>query len=239
MVGKQRFVTKLPVTLEAAGMENVELRPLGPSTITGQARLEGESKSALTEARVWLSEAGVEVFLMGEVPDTDAVDGKISEDGTFTLHNLTPGIYHVNVGTPKGLYLKSVLSDGRDVAESGVDLQAGGMSAELQIVLSSNGGSIEGTVEKGDGAQVTLIPADPKSPRRRTQTVQADAQGHFTFPTVAPGKYKVFAWQTVDPSAAMYDSEFRKPFESQGQTVEVEEKQKATVQLQLIPAVEK
>jgi hypothetical protein len=42
----------------------------------------------------------------------------------------------------------------------------------------------------------------------------------------------------VDPNAAMYDAEFRKPFESKGQTVEVGEKQKATAQLQLIPRVE-
>jgi hypothetical protein len=36
----------------------------------------------------------------------------------------------------------------------------------------------------------------------------------------------------------MYDAEFRKPFESKGQAVEVGEKQKATAQLQLIPRVE-
>jgi len=37
----------------------------------------------------------------------------------------------------------------------------------------------------------------------------------------------------------MYDAEFRKPFESKGQTVEVTEKQKTAAQLQLIPRSEK
>jgi hypothetical protein len=55
---------------------------------------------------------------------------------------------------------------------------------------------------------------------------------------VAPGKYKVFAWEDVDTSEAMFDAEFRKPFEGKGQAVSVDEKQKISVQLQLIPKVE-
>jgi hypothetical protein len=51
---------------------------------------------------------------------------------------------------------------------------------------------------------------------------------------VAPGRYKVFASEQVDVNAAMYDVEFRKPFESKGQIVDVAEKQKSTVQLQMI-----
>jgi hypothetical protein len=53
-----------------------------------------------------------------------------------------------------------------------------------------------------------------------------------------PGRYKLYAWESVDIEAAFYDAEFRKPFESKAQTVDVEEKQKATVQLELIPKVE-
>ena len=58
---------------------------------------------------------------------------------------------------------------------------------------------------------------------------------------LAPGNYQLFAWEQVDMKAAMYDPEFRQPFEGKAQTVEVEveAKQKASVQLQLIPEVEK
>jgi hypothetical protein len=112
------------------------------------------------------------------------------------------------------------------------------MSIDLQIVLSANGGGIEGSVENGAGAKVILVPSDPQAPRALAKMVLAGPDGRFAFPVVAPGRYKVFAWEEVDPGAAMYDAEFRKPFESKGQAVEVSEKQKATAQLQLIPKVE-
>jgi len=236
MVGKQRFTTKMPIQLDAGGLNNVELHPVGPSTITGQVRLEGESKSKLTEARVFVGQSGGESFFIEG--NSESAEGKIGEDGTFSFHDLSAEIYHVNVSAPSGLYVKSMTEDGRDVQESGVDLKAGAMSAAVQIVLSANGGSIEGSVENGAGAKVILVPSDPQAVRTLAKTVAAGDDGHFAFPVVAPGRYKVFAWEDVDPNAAMYDAEFRKPFESKGQTVEVGEKQKATAQLQLIPRVE-
>jgi hypothetical protein len=45
MAGQQRYTVKLPIQLDAGGMENLELRPVGPSTVTGQLRLEGVSKA--------------------------------------------------------------------------------------------------------------------------------------------------------------------------------------------------
>lgn len=53
------------------------------------------------------------------------------------------------------------------------------MSVPVQVVLSANGGSIEGPVENGAGAD-----------------------GRFAFPLVAPGRYKVYAWENVDENAA-------------------------------------
>jgi hypothetical protein len=237
-VGKQRYSTRMPIQLDAGGLDNVELHPVGPSTITGQVRLEGESKSKLTDARVFAGQSDGESFFIGEYSDSDSAEGKIAEDGTFSFHDLSAEIYHLTVNSPEELYVKSITEDGQDVQESGVDLKAGGMSATVQIVLSANGGSIEGSVENGAGAKVILVPSDPQAARTWAKTVTAGDDGHFAFPVVAPGRYKVFAWEDVDPNAAMYDAEFRKPFESKGQTVEVGEKQKATAQLQLIPRVE-
>jgi hypothetical protein len=239
MVGKQRYSTRMPIQLEPAGLENLELRPVGPSTITGQLRLEGESNSKLSDTRVWVAQPGSEMLFFSGGPDSVSGYGKTAEDGTFSFHDLAPDVYHINVKPPKDLYVKSVTWEGRDVRESGVDLKAGGMSAALQVVLTANGGSIEGSVENGAGATVTLIPSDPEAARTMAETAIVGPDGHFAFPLVAPGRYKLFAWEHVDANAAMYDAEFRKPFEGKGQTVDVAEKQKSTVQLELIPSAEK
>jgi hypothetical protein len=232
-VGDQQFTTKLPIELNAAGLDNVELRPVGPSTITGQVHIEGESKSKVSETRVWAE--GESSFVAN---GSDSDKGELPEDGTFAFADLAPETYHLHVTVPDGLYVKSITEDGRDVQESGIDLTAGGMSVPVQVVLSANGGSIEGSVENGAGAKVTLIPSDPQAPRSLAKMVVAGADGHFAFPVVAPGRYKLYAWEDVDENAALYDAAFRKPFDNQAQTVDVDEKQKATAQLHLIPKVE-
>jgi hypothetical protein len=232
-VGKQGYSIKMPIQLEAAGLENVELRPVGPSDITGQVQVEGESNSNIAQTRISLAGGGM------VVGGNNAPDGTVGEKGSFSYHDLPPETYRIHVEPPQDLYVKSVTWGGRDVLEPGVDLSGGGMSVALQVVLSANGGTIEGSVENGEGARVTLIPSDPQRARTMTRLAVAEQGGHFSFPGLPPGRYKLFAWEDADVNAAMYDPEFRKPFEGKGETVDVAEKQKATVQLKAIPSAEK
>ncbi|HEV3196284.1 MAG TPA: carboxypeptidase-like regulatory domain-containing protein [Bryobacteraceae bacterium] len=236
-IGKQRYSTKMPIQLEAAGLENVELRPVGPSNMTGQVQVEGESKSNIAETRIFLEERDGETGLVTDGKDTP--DGTVGEQGVFAFHNLPPATYHIHVEPPQGLYVKSVAWSGRDVLEPGVDMSGGGVSAELHVVLSANGGTIDGSVENGEGAKVTLIPSDPQRMKTLAKLAVAAEGGHFSFAALPPGRYKLFAWEDADVDRAMYDLEFRKPFEGKGETVDVAEKQKATVQLKAIPGAEK
>jgi len=230
-VDDQPYSTAISVHVDASGVDNLELRPVGPSAIAGQLRLEGESKSKLTETSV---------SVRRDDQSNPGSDENAAEDGTFSLRKLIPGIYRLNVKAPESLYVKSITQDGRDVRESGVDLQAGGMSIAVQVVLSANGGSIEGLVENGAGAHVTLIPSDSHGALTPDHVTIVGTDGHFVFAVVAPGRYKLFAWEDADDAnAAVYDGAFRQPFESKAQTVEVAEKQKAAAQLQSIPKVEK
>jgi hypothetical protein len=228
-VGKQEYSAKMPVQLEAAGLENVQLRPVGPSEITGQVRVEGESRSSIAGTRISLAGGGM------AVGGNNAPDGTVDEKGSFTYRDLPPETYQVHVEPPLDLYVKSVTWNGRDVLEPGVDLSSGAMSAELQVLLSANGGTIEGSVENGEGVMVTLIPSDPKRAATLAKLMVAEEGGHFSFPALPPGRYKLFAWEEADPGDALYDPEFRKPFEGKGETVDIAEKQKATVQLKVIP----
>jgi uncharacterized protein (DUF2141 family) len=237
-VGKRRYRAKIEIQLEATGLENVELRPLAPSTMTGQVRVEGETKSKITETHVWLAERGIGISY-GEQTPPNAPDGTVGESGEFAFHDMPPGVYHISVETPQDLYVKSVAYGGRDVRELGIDLNSGGMSIAVEVVLSANGGTIEGSVENGEGARVTLIPSDPERAPTLAKSAVVGTDGHFSFSAVAPGRYKLFAWEDADENAALYDAEFRKPFEGKSQSVDIAEKQKATVQLKVIPKTEK
>ena len=241
-VGKQTYTAKTVVQLDASGLSNVELRALPPSVISGKIRIEGDPKFrtqndtgtafAFANTHVFLEERGQEaVFEASGTPDDPAP--KPPPDGTFTFRDLMPNVYHLQVETPPGVYLKAVTVDGRDIQDSGIDVSAGSAAVTVDVLLSANGASVDGVVDNGDGAKVILIPADPKLARLQSRIVEAGADGHFSVSDLAPGRYTFFAWDAIDPDTALYDPDFRKPFESSAPTIEVTERQKATLQQKL------
>jgi hypothetical protein len=54
-------------------------------------------------------------------------------------------------------------------------------------------------------------------------TATSDSTGHFMLRNVAPGNYKVFAWQTI-PAGAYFNSNFLAKYEARGHAVAVNEK---------------
>ena len=59
--------------------------------------------------------------------------------------------------------------------------------------------------------------------------------GSFALKSVAPGEYKLYAWDEIEDGAYM-DPEFMKPFESKGESVSVKEGSQLSEQLALISA---
>ena len=101
------------------------------------------------------------------------VEGTVSdkvpafEHGQFRtithLERVPAGRYRIlpGVGGAPGFYAAAVLVDGRDVSGQDVELTA---SSVVSVVYKPNPGSIHGTVEKGDGAQVLLWPREADIP---------------------------------------------------------------------------
>ena len=46
-----------------------------------------------------------------------------------------------------------------------------------------------------------------------------DEAGHFVIKGIAPGSYEIYAWDTVDINAVMYDPDFLRPYSADGPTV--------------------
>jgi hypothetical protein len=67
------------------------------------------------------------------------------------------------------------------------------------------------------------------------QTATSDLSGQFTFKSVTPGEYRVYAWEDVEYSAWM-DPEFVKPLETRGEAVSVSEGGRQAIQVNLISA---
>jgi len=91
-------------------------------------------------------------------------------------------------------------------------VESGGSSGRLDVVISSQGAQLEGSVSNGDGpvigARVRPAP-DPLTPYNhlRIQRTTTDQLGHFSLEKIAPGKYTLAAKPMVSSETFPYKSE--------------------------------
>jgi hypothetical protein len=86
------------------------------------------------------------------------------------------------------------------------------------------------------GATVVLVP-DTFLRQRSTlyKTVTTDSEGRFHFETIAPGDYKVFAWEDVD-RGAWEDPNFLRQIEARGRPLALRDGGTEVVQIAVIPS---
>ncbi len=121
---------------------------------------------------------------------------------------LPPGHWELTLQPPASYYLASIRSQfggeaaSRDEGWFGLYL---GNSARLQIVLAPRPGTISGVVSTAGkavaGATVYLELYNPDGPEKRLQlwNLRTDPDGRFTFPQLAPGRYRVLSSFDFDP----------------------------------------
>jgi hypothetical protein len=170
-----------------------------------------------------------------------SVNGGAAAGADFVIRGLPPQPYQLQVSNvPPGKYLKSIRLGDRENNSGELDLTEH-TSAALSLVLGADGGEVDGTVQNSSGqpaavTQVTLAPAQEYDARSDLlKRALTDASGNFRIMDVAPGEYKLFAWES-DPEGGSQNAEFRKPFESKSAAVTVGPKEKASVQLNVITA---
>ena len=230
-VGGQHYSASLPIQVGAADLEGIELHLLPPIEIAGQIRIEGKTSAKLSRLNIALESGGRRTQSMASLGP--------KEDGSFVLQGLEPSVYQVSAEAPEDLYLKAVRWGDRDVMQAGLDLTQGAAESRLVVVMSANGGQIDGVVEDDQSAPaveatVTLVPSGAAPSRSLFKFASTSPRGHFSMAGIAPGSYKLFAWEDADPNQVMYDPDFLKPFDSQAQSIEISEGSRKSVQLKLI-----
>jgi hypothetical protein len=116
----------------------------------------------------------------------------------------------------------------QDALGHDIDLSGGVGAATIDIVLSAAAGQIDGTVQtdqqkSATGVQISLIP-DPVDPARTDllASTTTDQNGQFSLKNLAPGKYRIYAWEEIE-NGIQYDQEFMKPLVELGTKITVEE----------------
>jgi len=154
-----------------------------------------------------------------------------------------PGINLLQVTAPQfppaleNNYVKSIRLGDRDVLRDGLTLEDQPRE-RLNIVIGTNAGTMEGRVLGPDkkpfgAATVVLIPEDGLRFRINHKYTSTDDAGHFQMKGIAPGDYKLFAWEQAD-RGSWQDPDFVAKYESLGKTVHVDEGGKLSIEVNSI-----
>ena len=231
-----------PLEITNANLEGVHLVPEGAGRIRGRFRMDKGQKFDWTQLSVMLTpDDPSSQFTSGGFPSGLSV-AHAKADRSFDLPNVPAGEYHLaltsNSDALQDYFTQAVNLDGKDVAESGFTVSGGSYS--LDVVVSPDGGTVEGTVvdTKGKPVPDATVVAAPNGERRKRFDVfgqdSSDAQGHFRLRGLISGEYTVLAWE--EPEENVRDPEVIKSYQDRGEKVQVEEGTRKNVSVKVIPA---
>ena len=174
---------------------------------------------------------------MGSLP-LGGINTRVEDDGTFTLDNVNQTWYRVSLtGLPEEAYVSAARVGASDALNSGILVTPD--AGLLEFSIDGGGSRIEGAVALESttaftGAQVVLVPENAAR-EDLYEVASADQYGRFSMRGIAPGRYRLFAWEDA-PSGAYRDPEFVRRYENFGEAVEVNRGALIQSQPRLIPA---
>jgi hypothetical protein len=238
----ERMRVAMPIEVTKANVDGLRLQPDPGGGVRGRFRMDTGQKFDWTQLNVALvpvDERDAQIAF-SDSSGSHLATG-LNKDGTFELKSVPGGNYQLVVGARSNnlsdYITKSVSVEGRDVTDSGFVVTSG---AFLDVVISANGSTIEGTVLDSKGkpvayATVVDVPsADRRTRRDLYQQVDTDALGHFSLRGLNPGKYTVLAFDDLQEDT--HQPEFLDAYESSAKQVQLDEGARSTVTLKLISA---
>jgi beta-lactamase regulating signal transducer with metallopeptidase domain len=177
----------------------------------------------------------------GEITRPGSPQWNLLATSEFALKGVAPGDYQISfVGIGGSLeaaeaYVKSMRMGSTDLLANPLHVD-GPPQNPIEIVIGTDVSALDGTVfndkhEPLENVDVAVIPA--LQYRGRTdlfKTGTTDATGHFHIPAIAPGDYRVFAWENVE-RFAWQDPQFLQAYEARGQSVHIAQGKKETIEI--------
>ena len=233
--GEQVRTVGVPIEVAGSNIDNIELRVVPNSDISGQ--LEFEDDDAKKIPKLDGPGPGVderEIALRGEpVMGEGEANATIDENGAFRLEKVAAGKYNVQVSWGTA-YVKSVRLGATTFDGPNVNLMNGSGGAELSVLMAAAKGSISGTVQGSNGPAaglvVVLLPAEAEDGADYSVDKEAEsgADGSYSFDHVAPGSYRLVA---VPPNEMEITGDQVIGYEDQMETVTVGPNDKITKDL--------
>jgi hypothetical protein len=227
-----RLGTSQSIEVARSDIEGVTLVLQPQISISGRISIENMQSDVLN-----LSDIRIQLRREPFIPELLIIQPAVARDGTFTLTGVTPGEYRLTVTSRAG-YVKFARFGSIDALNPPFPLNGPG---QLDILISPTTGSLDAVVQLDPtktfpGAIVVLVPDPPR--RQRLDLYYSDIandSGRVRFDDVAPGDYRVFAWDDV-PDDSWQDPDFLRSYEHLGKPVRITEGSRSSVELELIQA---
>lgn len=215
---KNPMTARLPLEVGSNDIESIQLSLEPGTNVTGSIKIVSVTGRKIDKPQYSITlRSSDRIYSSGQA---------IWDDGRteFTIPGVDPASYRLEFSPPAPFYLKSATLGGRDIAGSEVPIGAG--AGNIEVVLSDDGGVVEGDVATDDGpaAAWIFLERDGAPPRN----ARTDANGHFRIETVPPGDYKVYAF---DNNNVEYSNPEWMQRTGKGIAVTVESGQSAQVKL--------
>jgi hypothetical protein len=225
------------VTVTDSDIENVTLVLTKGAEMVVRVTTEGKAAASATGLHPWLR-------AYDEEPQngwySQIWQGDLQQDGSFLWAGVEDGTYKVEVASDcNACYVKAADASGIDVLARGVQVNEGAGPQRVDILYSSESGTVTGTVTNKDelpaaGATVVAIPLSPlRMQRREYKTAATDQYGKFEVKGLAPGEYTVYAFDESE-SDTWTDGDSLKRYEGKGAAVDVAANDHKSVELKLI-----
>ena len=134
------------------------------------------------------------------------------------------------MGTARNAHLDSIVLGDRDVTMQQFDLAPG--MQPVRVILKSDGGSIQGTVEDSAAEMMTVLIPQKERLRYLPFIMQAISEGgHFQFSQVRPGDYYALALNRLVWLVDLQDPAFLTPLLPRARAVHVEQGRTAIVKV--------
>jgi hypothetical protein len=137
----------------------------------------------------------------GAIPDS----GRVREDWSFNVVSVF-GAARVRALVPDGWTVRAILHDGRDIADTAVEMKSGDTLTDVQIVVSNRVTTVSGQLADDNGAPLAdgtvIVFADDAAKwsdeSRYVRAVRPDQQGKYQIQGLPPGDYLAVAVDYVE-----------------------------------------
>jgi hypothetical protein len=163
-------------------------------------------------------------------------NAQVDATGKFTLANIPTMTYRINVqGMPAGSYLIAGRFGSTDALAEPLSVdQTGTLSLQLGFSPGQVSGEVTDSAGRPVPAAITVLIPTARGRTDLYKTTNSDANGRVNFTNVAPGDYKVIAWEDV-PQGAYLNADFVAPYEDRAQSVHVDRNTSPSFQVRVIP----